>query len=203
MENEKNQQIEQNKRNEQNEQSEQQGKKITKKVVIEWIKTLLYPIIIALLILMVIRPTVVKEHSMLPTINENDYVVVYKLAYKFGEQPEYKDIVVFESDVKLDERHNKYLIKRVIGTPGDTVEIFDGVVYLNGKALDEPYIIEDMYKKTVEEMEIPEGMYFVMGDNRPISMDSRDAAVGLVSEDRIMGKVVLRLFPFDQIGPVD
>ena len=178
-------------------------KKINKKIVLEWVRTLIFSIIIALLILMVIRPTVVREHSMYPTVNEGDYMIVYKLAYHFGNEPEYKDIIVFESDLKLDETHNKYLIKRVIGTPGDTVEIFDGVVYLNGEVLNEPYINGEATTGMVEETLIPEGKYFVMGDNRPVSADSRNPSVGLVDEDRIMGKVVLRLFPFDQIGPVD
>lgn len=177
--------------------------KMNKKIVLEWVKTFVYPIIIALLILMVIRPTVVREYSMYPTVNEGDYMIIYKLAYRFGKKPEYKDIIVFESDLKLDETHNKYLIKRVIGTPGDTVEIFDGVVYLNGEALSEPYINGDTTTGMVEETVIPDGKYFVMGDNRPVSADSRNPSVGLVDEDRIMGKVVLRLFPFRQIGPVD
>lgn len=175
--------------------------KINKKEVIEWVKTIVYPIILACLILLVIRPTIVREHSMYPTVNENDYVIVYKLAYVFGE-PEYKDIIVFESDLKLDETHNKYLIKRVIATEGDTIQITDGVVFLNGEALSEPYINGDTTTGEVEEMTIPEGKVFVMGDNRPSSIDSRDSSVGLVDEDRIMGKVVLRLYPFDQIGSV-
>ena len=176
--------------------------KIDRTVIIDWVKTIVYPIIIAFIILLIIRPTIVREHSMYPTVNENDYVIVYKLAYKFGGEPEYKDIIVFESDLKLDEKHNKYLIKRVIGTPGDTIEVYDGLVYLNGKALDEPYINGDVTTKTVEEMVIPEGKIFVMGDNRPSSVDSRDPSVGLVDEDRIMGKVVFRLYPFNEIGSV-
>ena len=175
--------------------------KVKKSDVIDWVKTFAYPIIVAFLILLIIRPTVVREYSMYPTINEDDYVIVFKLAYLLGE-PEYGDIIVFESDLKLDETHNKYLIKRIIATEGDTIEVSDGVVYLNGEALEEDYINGDTTTGLVEEMIVPEGQVFVMGDNRPSSVDSRDPSVGLVDEDRIMGKVILRLYPFDQIGSV-
>ena len=76
------------------------------------------------------------------------------------------------------------------------------MVYLNGEALEEDYINGDTTTGLVEEMTVPEGQVFVMGDNRPSSVDSRDPSVGLVDEDRIMGKVILRLYPFDQIGSV-
>ena len=175
-------------------------KKINKAVVIDWIKTIVYPVVLALIVLMIIRPTVVKEYSMYPTIKENDYVIVYKLAYKLGGEPEYHDVVVFESDLYLDETHNKMLIKRVIGAPGDTLRIEDGAVYLNGTLLEEDYINPNDSRTNMEEFTVPEGKLFVMGDNRNNSVDSRDERVGFVDMDRVMGKVVFRLYPFNSIG---
>lgn len=171
-----------------------------KSTVIEWAKTIIIPIIVALIILQVIRPTLVQQHSMLPTVEPNDYLIVYKLAYKFGGEPEYGDIVVFESDLKLDEKNNKYLIKRVIATEGQTIQVTDGAVYVDGVMLDEPYINGDFTPGDVAVSEVPEDCVFVMGDNRPNSTDSRNDIVGFVEEDRIMGKVVFRLFPFNKIG---
>lgn len=175
-------------------------KKSTKSTIIEWAKTIIIPIIIAFLILQVVRPTLVKQHSMMPTIEPNDYLIVYKLGYKLGGEPEYGDIIVFESELKLDDNNNKYLIKRVIATEGQTIQITDGKVYVNGQMLDEPYINGDYTPGDVLAVEVPKDCVFVMGDNRPNSTDSRNSEVGFVSEDSIMGKAVLRLFPFNKIG---
>ncbi len=174
-------------------------KKSKKAVAIEWAKTIIIPIVIALLILQVIRPTIVQQQSMLPTVEPNDYLIVYKLAYKLGE-PEDGDIIVFESELKMDDDSNKLLIKRIIATEGETIQITNGDVYVNGEKQDEPYINGDYTPGDVPLTEVPENCVFVMGDNRPNSTDSRDERVGFVSEDSIMGKVVVRLFPFNKIG---
>lgn len=181
----------------------EEEKKKTRTTVKEWIKTILYPIIIAFIILQVIRPTLVQQQSMLPTVEPNDYLIVYKLAYKLGGHPDYGDIIVFESELKLDEDTNKYLIKRVIATEGQTVQITDGEVYVDGEQLEEPYINGDYTPGDVLPAEVPEDCVFVMGDNRPNSTDSRDGRVGFVREDTIMGKVVLRLLPLGSFGTLD
>ncbi|WP_261914106.1 signal peptidase I, partial [Paraclostridium bifermentans] len=95
----------------------------------------------------------------------------------------------------------KDLVKRVIGVPGDHLKITNGDVYINGKLQNEPYIHG---QKTEGEIDttIPKGYIFAMGDNRGNSMDSRDPEVGIVKESDIMGKVVIRLLPFNKIGKV-
>lgn len=182
-------------------EAENDNKKKDKKSTLkEWAKTIIIPIVVALLILQIIRPTLVQQQSMLPTVEPNDYLIVYKLAYKLGGGPDNGDIIVFESDLEMDDGSNKYLIKRVIATEGQTIQITDGEVYVDGVQLEEPYINGGYTPGDVLPVEVPEDSVFVMGDNRPNSTDSRNSDVGFVSEDTIMGKVVFRLFPFDSIG---
>lgn len=183
------------------EEKEEKGKKEKKKEnkIVEWAKTILIPIIIAILILQVVRPTLVQQHSMLPTVEPNDYLIVYKLAYKIGE-PKDGDIIVFHSELKDASDNDKYLIKRIIAVGGETIEIKDGAVYVDGVQQYEPFINGDYTPGDVEAQEVPEGYLFVMGDNRGNSTDSRDPRVGFVDEDQVMGKVVVRLFPFNKIG---
>jgi len=164
----------------------------------EFLKDLAIAALIAIVILQFIKPTIVKESSMEPTLWENDYLFLSKQAYSFGGTPERGDIVVFHSDLRTAEGKEKLLIKRVIGLPGETIYIADGEVYINGELLDEPYI-KSYTTGYVEELEIPEGTVFCMGDNREVSLDSRSESVGCVSIDKIMGKAVLRIFPFNAI----
>lgn len=168
-----------------------------------WIKDILIALVIGIVIIQFIKPTIVKEHSMQPTLNENDYIFLSKQAYLFG-VPKPGDIIVFHSDLETENHKEKLLIKRVIGTPGDRIVIGDdGIVYRNGKALDEPYTLEPYTRQAdINEVTVPEGEIFVMGDNRQNSVDSRYAQVGLVPIDRIVGKAVFRLYPFNAIGPL-
>ena len=169
----------------------------------EWIKDILLAIVVAMLFLQFIQPTIVKEHSMENTLVENDYLFVSKRAYTWlGGAPKYGDIIVFQSDLQLGTGKNKQLIKRVIAVPGDYISISDGIVYLNGVALDEPYTKDGYTDSYMEEITIPEGYIFAMGDNRQQSADSRDSRIGLVPVERIKGKAVLRLFPFNKFGGV-
>lgn len=172
-----------------------------KKEMIEWAKTILYPIIIALIITIFIRPTIVKEFSMYPTLQENNYLILNKVVYMIGE-PKFQDIIVFKSSLETDNGKKKNLIKRVIGVPGDTLEIKNGIVYRNGKALKEPYVNGGYTPENLAPTVIPKGKLFLMGDNRPNSIDSRDERVGLVNIDSVVGKAFLRLFPFNEIGLV-
>lgn len=164
----------------------------------EWIRDILIAIVIALLITQVIKPTIVKENSMQATLYENNYLLLNKQAYLFSE-PEYKDIVVFHSNLKTAEGKEKLLIKRIIGLPGDIITIEDGQVYKNGKALEEPYIKEP-YTMGDTVLEVPEGFMFVMGDNRQHSADSRDPQIGCVEMNKIVGKAFVKLYPFNEMG---
>ncbi len=173
--------------------------KDTKESLMAWVKDIAIAVIVAVIILQVIRPTIVKEYSMMDTLHENDYLIVSKQAYLFKE-PQRGDIIVFDSDLELQNGGHKRLIKRVIGVPGDTVEVKEGDVYLNGGLLDEKYILEQFTSGIVGPLLIPEGKLFVMGDNRQNSADSRDERIGLISYDQVYGEAVIRLFPFDEIG---
>ena len=165
----------------------------------EWIRDIIIAFILAALVLCLFKPVIVKQHSMEPNFYAGDYLIVARQAYSFNSKPETGDVVVFKTELTDEEGNNKNLIKRIIGTPGDTVEIRDGYVYINGAALDEPYLMDQGVSGEMDEITIPEGMYFCCGDNRAVSNDSRGSSVGLVAEDDIIGKVVLRLFPFDKI----
>lgn len=161
-----------------------------------WVETLLYVfigLILAFLVRMVIEPTIVVGESMFPTLEDGQYLINYKLAYK-TEEPEFGDIVIVEPEkAPTDGR----LIKRVIGLPGDTVEIKNDELYLNGKKLEEPYIREPMKKTENLKVKLGKDEIFVMGDNRNNSLDSR--FIGPINyKKEVRGKVVLRIFPFDQ-----
>jgi signal peptidase I len=163
----------------------------------EFLKDLVIAVLVAFIILQFIKPTIVKESSMEPTLWENNYIILSKQAYTFDE-PERGDIVVFHTDLKTDDGKEKLLIKRVIGLPGETLSIVDGNVYIDGELLDEPYI-KNTTTGYIESLTIPEGQIFVMGDNREVSKDSRSEDVGCVDIDKIVGKAVIRLYPFDEI----
>ncbi|MDR0852208.1 MAG: signal peptidase I [Clostridiales Family XIII bacterium] len=156
---------------------------------------------IIVIFLQLIGPSIVIEHSMENTLHSHDYVFFAKQAYTFGDA-HFGDIIVFRT--ALDDKHEgkKTLIKRIIGIPGDTVEIKSNAVYRNGVPLNEPYTKDGYTSGEMTKMIIPEGYYFVMGDNRAVSKDSRDPDVGLVSESNIRGKVIFRLFPLSDIGPI-
>ncbi len=148
---------------------------------------------------------------MFPTLIEGDRLVLMR-----SQSVEKGDIVSFESDMTLskndiaslniiqrfmvNEDTKKNLIKRVIAVPGDFIEVKDGVVFVNDEILVEPYI-NTVTNQEVERYMIPEGTYFMMGDNRYVSLDSRQ--LGPIEGDRIIGKAVLRFFPINRMGTVE
>lgn len=167
----------------------------------EFIKDVVIALVIVLAITLAIKPTIVKESSMEPTLYENNYLFINKLAYINKDHPGYGDIVVFKSDIEKDDgKGKKLLIKRVIGVEGDLMTISEGVVYRNGQQLEEPYILEGFTSGDMTDYKVPQDEVFVMGDNRGISLDSRAEEVGTVAEEDIMGKAFVRLYPFSEIG---
>ncbi|MCR5481264.1 MAG: signal peptidase I [Clostridia bacterium] len=164
----------------------------------EWVKDIVIAIIIAVLVMQFIKPTIVKESSMEPTLYANNYLFLSKQSYTFSE-PERGDIVVFHTSLTTADGKEKLLIKRVIGLPGDEISISEGQVYINGEAINEPYIKDGFTPGYVEPLVVPEDSLFVMGDNRVVSIDSRSETVGCIKISAIVGKAFLRLYPFDQI----
>lgn len=153
----------------------------------ELIETILLTLIVFMLIRSVVRNYKVEGFSMEPTLDNGQYLLVNKGAYWFG-QPDLGDIVILR--YPLDP--NTYYVKRVIGRPGDTVEVRDGKVYVNGRALVEPYIMappDYQYQKQV----VPPDDYFVLGDNRNNSSDSH--AWGMLPASDVVGKAVLSYWP--------
>ncbi|MDD2217966.1 MAG: signal peptidase I [Eubacteriales bacterium] len=164
-----------------------------------WIRDIIVAIIIAVVILQFIMPTIVKERSMQPTLYENNYIILSKQTYKMWGNPERGDIIVFHTDLKTENGDEKLLIKRIIGLPGDKITIVDGNVYRNDELLQEGYIFEDYTAGFVDDFTVPGGQLFVMGDNRRMSLDSRAEEIGCIDIDQIVGKAVVRLYPFNKI----
>lgn len=169
-----------------------------KKEILDWIKTIITAVVLAFIITTFVRPTLVNGVSMFPTLDHNNYLLLYKMAYVGDKIPSRGDIVVFRSHLLTEDGKEKDLVKRVIGVAGDHVIIDSGRVFINGQELYEFYINGDFTDGEVDEI-VPEGHVFAMGDNRPNSKDSRHPDVGMVPEEDIVGKVFIRLFPFNQI----
>ena len=167
-----------------------------------FLRDLLIAFAILLVILQFIRPTIIFEHSMDDTLHPDDYVFLAKQAYTFGEV-KHGDIIVFKSHLLDEHEQQKNLIKRVIGLPGDTIEIKNEMVYRNGEMLDEPYTKEGFTPTEMSTFIVPAEEYFVMGDNRRVSLDSRSLSVGCVPEKDIVGKVFFRLFPVSTAGKIE
>ncbi len=169
-----------------------------KKELIEWIKTIVFAVILAFLISVFITPTIVRGESMYPTLQNSNYLIINKTAYWFS-KPEKGDIIVFKSHIKDEKGNDKDLVKRVIGVPNDHIVVKDGNVYINDELQSENYINGDYTDGDVDII-VPEDEVFAMGDNRPNSFDSRAQEVGTVKiKDEIIGKVVVRLYPFNEI----
>lgn len=172
--------------------------KNVKKELKEWIKVFGFAIVLAFLIQIFVSPTIVRGQSMFPTLDNNNYLLIDKFLYK-KTHPKKGDIIVFKSHLETDDGRVKDLVKRVIALEGDKITVDNGEVYVNGELQEELYINGDYTDGYVDEV-VPEGCVFVMGDNRPNSLDSRSEQVGFVNvNDDIIGKVFIRLFPFNGI----
>lgn len=169
--------------------------RICVQLIKEYAIVIIGSILLTVIISIFVKPGQVVGESMTNTLQNNDLLLINRVAYKFYE-PEYKDIVVLNTNINNGE----VLIKRVIGVPGDTVEIKDNVVYVNGNRLDEKYIREAMIHNQDMKVVIPKGKIFVMGDNRNNSLDSRSLMVGMIDYKKdVIGKIMFRIFPFKAI----
>ncbi len=162
-----------------------------------WLRDLLISVVVSFFIITFLyQPVRVEGTSMAPQLHDQDRLFINKFAYNF-EKIERDDVVVFY----YPRDTQKSYIKRVIGLPGDTVRITEGRVFVNGTAIAEPYVperYEDV--RSMDELRVPEGEYFVMGDHRSISSDSRD--FGPVARNLIYGKAAFVYWPREEMGVV-
>lgn len=152
---------------------------------------------IYLIITYVGQRTYVSGSSMENTLSNGDNLIVDKITYRFRD-PKRFDIIVFP--FRYEE--NTYYIKRIIALPGETVQVSDGKIYIDGEVLNESYGREVMQSAGLAEepVTLGEDEYFVLGDNRNDSMDSRDPNVGLIHRKEIIGRAWVRIWPLDKIG---
>jgi signal peptidase I len=156
-------------------------------------------VLAVVVIVFIYQPVKVEGTSMMPGLTNEERIFINKYTYQLGtDSIEREDLVVFHYPYDPSQSY----IKRIIGLPGDTVEIKDGIVYVNGKKLDEPYVPDDYRDRdrSVRQWVVPPGKYFVLGDHRNSSNDSR--VWGFVSRPAIYGKAVFVYWPLEKIGPV-
>ena len=161
----------------------------------------LYPYIVIIVVVVLIRtfiitPVVVSGDSMKPNLDNGQMLLVRKIGYNSGTIERF-DIVVIKND-------NEEIIKRVIGLPGEHISYKNNRLYVNDELIEVIYSFRDTNDFNLEEVctcsSIPKGKYLVLGDNRPISKDSR--TIGLIDEDDIVGKAIVRIWPVTKIGGI-
>jgi len=184
--------------------------KSTIKELLDWVKsTVITCVLVIATMTFIVCPTRVGGASMMPTYEDGDFVLVNKIGKKISGIERF-DVIVFKTP------NDETYIKRVIGLPGDHIAYENDTLYINGEALEEPYL--DLHKKQLldtgtltqdftlqsltDHSTIPEGYLFVLGDNRRNSIDSRYSSVGLVPMEKVFGKTSIRLYPLDSIGIV-
>ncbi|MGI6211123.1 MAG: signal peptidase I [Anaerovoracaceae bacterium] len=174
--------------------SEERGRRHFRGTVRSTIFVLVVVAAIAVLVAVLLLPVLrIYGHSMHSTLDSGNIVLSVKSA-----NIETGDIIAFYYN-------NNILVKRVIATSGDWVDIdMDGTVTVNSQPISEPYLSSKDYGETNIQLpyQVPEGKFFVMGDNRKVSIDSRNRSIGCVSEEQIVGKIVFRIWPLSRIGPV-
>lgn len=174
-----------------------------KEIIKELAGWLLYIVLIIALTWIVVtfvrQRTEVSGSSMETTLSDKDQLIVDKMTYRFRDPKRY-DIVVFP----YQYQDNTYYIKRIIGLPGETVQILSGMVYIDGMRLDEHYGNEIMENPGIAEepLTLGEDEYFVLGDNRNNSSDSRASDVGLIHRKDLIGRAWIRVWPLSQIGVI-
>ena len=180
------------------------GKEKSRGIAGEILSFLLYVVVVVGITFLIIhyvgQRTYVSGSSMENTLSDGDNLIVDKLTYRFSD-PKRFDIIVFPYQYE----ENTYYIKRIIGLPGETVQVVDGYVYINGSRLESDIYGNELMDDPMaasQPITLGEDEYFVLGDNRNHSQDSRDPSVGEVKKDTIMGKAWVRIYPFDTMGVI-
>ena len=180
------------------------GKEKSRGIAGEILSFLLYVVVVVGITFLIIhyvgQRTYVSGSSMENTLSDGDNLIVDKITYRFSDPKRY-DIIVFPYQYE----ENVYYIKRIIGLPGETVQVKDGYVYINGEKLE-----SDIYGKEVmqsagiaaEPITLGDDEYFVLGDNRNNSSDSRDPSVGILKRKDLLGRAWVRIYPFDKVGVI-
>lgn len=186
-------------------------KKIEKNELWEWVKAIgIAAIFVMGMRYFIFSPVMVDGASMMPTFEDGDKVIVNKIGPTLADYERF-DVVVFEVAA------NKHYIKRIIGVPGDHIAYKDDVLYINGEAYEEPYLAaykealvdpgDFTYDFTLEEelgeMTVPQGHFFVLGDNRRNSLDSRDMNVGFINQEKVLGTAGFVIWPFKNMGGIE
>lgn len=164
---------------------------------LEWTKAIFIAILLALFLRTFIFATsIVDGESMVPTLQDGERVIFNKIVY-LVDDPERGDVIIIK-------RPTKNYVKRVIGLPGETVQFQDHQLYINGKKYDETFVSKDALNHTGNfgPIEVPEDKYFVMGDNRAISKDSRNG-LGFINADDIVGRSEFVIYPFDEWSAIN
>lgn len=176
-------------------------KRIIKEVIVWAVEIALVIGLAYCIITYAVEKTEMIGSSMESTLSDGDEIIINKMAYRFHD-PERFDVVVFKQSNK---EHGYYNVKRIIGLPGETIQIIDNVIYINGEAIEDDVIAETMNNAglAAEEITLDENEYFVLGDNRNNSEDSRFANVGNIISDEIVGKAWLKLNPFNFISQMN
>lgn len=190
---------------------EEEKKTLAKRVLSVFLELALY-VAIALMFMIVVPKYVVQRTevsgpSMENTLKNKDNILVEKLSYRF-DNPKRFDIIVFyhfydeNNRDKNDEECYDYYVKRIIGLPGETVQIVDETIYINGNPLKENYGKDPINYQGVasEPFTLGDDEYFVLGDNREVSQDSRYEEVGNINKEDIVGRAWLRVYPFKKFG---
>lgn len=173
--------------------------------IMSWVIYIAAVIVLTYLVITFVgQRTEVNGESMMETLHDGDNLIVDKISYRFRD-PERYEIIVFPFEYEDDT----YFIKRIIGLPGDTISIADGKVYIDGELLeDEVYGREIMMEPDgslwqMDPIVLGEEEYFVLGDNRNNSMDSRDPSVGVLTKDDLMGRAWIRIWPLNAFGAIE
>lgn len=169
--------------------------------LLDWLKALVVAIVIVFLLnQFVFHLSKVEGHSMDPTLADGEWLFINKFVYIIRE-PKAGEIIILENPLGGRE---KYLVKRIIGVPGDTIEIVNGQLYRNGQLVEEAYTDSKIEDGDWGPGVVPEDAYFVMGDNRRLgeSNDSRNPSIGWISADHVKGKADFILWPLSKIGDI-